>query len=189
MVISTLAYEIGGVFLLAALFMYGTMVRGFIPDIFKNAKLAGLVVGIVALGLIAYQWFPEVSFALRSAFMPSTVTPQASALPVPAEPAPVRRQVTKQVQPAPRAVIADGPSHPPMPATIQPADSATLVSRDVRADTPEVTHAAAIKSDPEHTSEPSSENRAKRVVKSVGHFLHIGREKHDTDQPSPTERH
>jgi hypothetical protein len=142
------AYEIGGVFLLMALFMYGTSVSGFFPKVFGHGKTVAIVIAVVALAVLAIRYGPQAFEQARSAWIGE---PEAApAVPSPAPVAPKRRvaHAAKAVTPIPMpqsSVVEDEPpriitepAHPNAPADANPYDS-----------------------------------RLKHAAKSVGRFLHV----------------
>ena len=56
---STLAYEIGALFLLAALLMYGT-VGGFIPRSLSTGSGLPILLGVVVLAFAIYRFGPDL---------------------------------------------------------------------------------------------------------------------------------
>lgn len=166
----TLAYQIGGVFFLAVLFMAGTMTRGLFPTrIFDNVKLTVFVVAVLLVGFVVYRGLPELSSVLD--FLPASTTE------APSQPAPAAAAI-KQKTPAPRPAIKLLELHD------APAAAPTLVAN------PELPAAQPPRSDDAAESTPSwpaapaqeSGNRVTRAIASVGHFLHIGHAKY---QPAP----
>jgi hypothetical protein len=191
---SVLAYQVGGVFLLAALVMYGTLVRGFIPDVFRNAKPVAIAFGLVVLALAVYQWYPGAYSRASSALTFDSAAPRTSALPASvesaAEPAYVPKRITKPARRAARVEIPKPPVVAPVPATSPPPETEPAVAEASPPETPLVAAAEVSPPAPAATAPPppapdpsvpesaNRENPAKRVVKSIGHFLHIGRKKH-----------
>src|SRR5580692_2968490 len=74
-----LAYQIGGIFLLAALFMLGTM-TGLVPKLFRG-NATGILGGMVALGFVLYFYGPDILAWWRSSPQPQ---PQAVSKTAPA---------------------------------------------------------------------------------------------------------
>lgn len=191
---STLAYEIGGTLLLAALVMYGTLVSGFIPETLRTAKAFGIALVLLLSGLVAYQWFPEVTFALPSISVPAAFTadpapptpaPQTDPTPLPPVPhrIPTRAHPVAQptVQERPRILGLDQADSAPVEPRVAdnrhadppgPAADTTLQVAPVTRDSPAVQVVPSVQNPPS-----PAENPAKRVVKSIGSFLHIGRKK------------
>jgi hypothetical protein len=175
--ISTLAYEIGAVFLLAALLMYGTA-NGFVPRSLRVGKTFPILLAAGALAFAIYRLGPDLYAGWLSAVaMAPSLTPSrtTTAAPMPAT-APA-----KSTAPPPRAskqpaansktlVIVES-----VPATGDPAAPPSgTPAQDAAAKT-----TAATDSKPAAKSSDSSpyDSGVKRAVKSVGRFLHVGRKK------------
>lgn len=183
--ISTPAYEIGGIFLLGALFMYGTL-SGLIPRSFRAGRPASIVLGVLLLGYALYRFGPDLSAGLRSvAGDPSSAT---SPRPTPAvvvlrpdKPAPPRTKATRQPAPQWKTTIVDDS----VPQASEPAPE-VVVSPPASRGGPE--NADAIPSakpfvgaaeSPVPTAESPDgsayDSGVKRAIESVGHFVNFGR--------------
>jgi hypothetical protein len=144
------AYQIGGVFLLMALFMYGTSVSGFFPKLSGHGKTVALVIAMVALAVMGIRYAPQ---ALEQAHA-WIGTPEAK----PAAPAPAAAIAAKPKVPrAPRAAAA-----PPEKIIIPPDDS-PQIERVI------VEPAPADK----QTDTNPYDSKLKHAAKSVGRFLHV----------------
>jgi len=124
-----ISFEIGGLFLLAAILMWGTM-SGFLPRFRLNGKALLLVAGAVGL-IAAYQFWPEI--AMQAAGIVSTpsstsplhsTAPAATSAPHPASiqtgrspKTTVLREVTPQAEQSPTPGAGDDP---PPPVTFDP---------------------------------------------------------------------
>ena len=168
---STFAYEIGAAFLLAALLMYGTL-SGFIPRTLRAGKSLPIFLAAALLLLAIYQFSPDLSAVWSSirANAPDRVsTPPAPAVsastPHPALPATPHEDVKKRPAPRWKSIVLD--------ASVPPAIEPTAV-------TPE----PAQISPPAAESSGSSpyDSKAKRAVKAVGRFFHIGRKKKSAEE-------
>jgi hypothetical protein len=162
--ISTIALEIGGTFLLAALLMYGTM-TGLLPRVFHARKPAGVVL-VVLLAAVAFYYFgPDLSPAWRAAIAPAA--PRPPAVPkFPARSAESPKPRASASRPAPRAEITIL-EDPPAPAPeIEPAPEAAAADASRSA----ATAAAPLSNDSPYDS------GIKRGIKRVGRLLHIRKE-------------
>lgn len=173
--ISTLAYEIGAVFLLAALLMYGTA-NGLVPRSLRVGKTFPILLAAGALVFAIYRFGLDLYADWRSA---SPVEPGATA----ARPAPAGRT------PAPGPAKSGAP---PARATKQPdANRKTIIIESVPAPadplaTPsgkpaenaaEAKTAADTKPAPKSSDSSPYDSGVKRAIKSVGRFLHVERKK------------
>jgi hypothetical protein len=144
------AYQIGGVFLLMALFMYGTSVSGFFPKLAGHGRTAALVISAIALAVVAIRYAPQ-ALEQAQAWMG---TPEAK----PAAPAPAAAIAAKPKAPrAPKAVAA------PTEKIIIPPDDSPQIERVI------VEPAPADK----HTDTNPYDSKLKRAAKSVGRILHL----------------
>jgi len=187
----TLAYQIGAVFFLAALFMTGTLTRGLFPTgIFKNLKLAMFLVAALMVGFVLYLRLPDISSVLD---LTALSTPEAPAQEAPAPAVVIKQrgalrpatkaqdvQVIHQAEPALDATSqpqgSPNPVVDPRPPTLSPPQSnASSPPSSVRED-------SALAGSWRAVPAQESGNRVTRAMKSVGHFLHIGHEKY---QPGP----
>jgi hypothetical protein len=147
------AYQIGGVFLLMALFMYGTSVSGFFPKLFGHGKTVAMVIAAVALAVIAIRYAPQ-AFDQARAWMG---TPEEKA----AAPTPAAAPGTK-----PKASRATKATAAPQVIVVPPDDS-PQIERVIVEPAPAASPAEANPYD----------SRLKHAAKSVGRFLHVGPKK------------
>jgi len=174
--ISTLAYEIGAVFLLAALLMYGTA-NGFVPRGLRVGKTFPMLLAAGTLLFAIYRFAPDLYEAWTSA---SAVAPGVTT----AQPAPAGR--TPASAPAKSGA-------PQASGTKQPrANWKTMVIESVPAADPAASPGgkpaegvagdkatAAAGPHPAAKSSDSSpyDSGATRAIKSIGRFLHVGHKK------------
>jgi hypothetical protein len=153
-----IAYEVGGVFLLAGLFIFGTMVKGFVPDAFRDGKPLGILCLLAIFGFAVYRWLPELEAGWSSLTGSTTATaaaPPATGKSI-ATKAPVRLHAVAPA-PQPKIIIVEAAASAETTTAIAPeAAPVEIESPDVPAES------------------PKQGNRVKRAVKSVGHFLHLG---------------
>jgi hypothetical protein len=167
---SQLAYEIGAVFLLAALLMFGSM-----PGLSRRFKLGGgttvaLGVALVAFGLYHY-WDQILALAAPSDSAGRVSAPTASAsTSAPAKGTPAKHRSTRAPEPIEKTIVVE---EVPAERTIVPA---LVQDKTPAAEKPETQSAP-------HPCEKSPyENKARRALKSVGCGRHIIRKK-DAQQP------
>jgi hypothetical protein len=199
--ISTFAYEIGAVFLLAALLMLGT-VSGFVPRILRTGA-APIFFGVALLGFVVYRFGPDLYAGWLSigAVAPSLASSRpALAGPVPA-PEPTRSaaphaHAAKQPEAHWKTIIIDdsvpAATEPPPPPgrLIEDADAKPAVQSSAlteHADTTPAAKSSALTGDTGNAAAESCCNSPydsgiRRAVKSIGHFLHIGRKKEQAPQ-------
>jgi hypothetical protein len=167
---STLAFEIGAVFLFAAMLMFGSA-HGFIPRSMRSVG-APILVGVVLVGFLMWRFGPDLYANMRSTAAPWFASESATSEASPAKTsetgnasarAPVKSaapkaHAAKQAYPAAnKVVIRDVVTAPEVHPAVEPAQLAA---------------APAPVADASDTSPYDS--GVKRAVKSVGHFLHIG---------------
>jgi hypothetical protein len=156
--ISTIAFEIGGVFLLAALLIYGTM-GGFLPRVFHAGKPAGLAIFVLAIAGAVYYFSPEILSAWRdftASSLPSSppkATPSLSDVPKvhPIKPRPAPQARTTVVEAPPEAQPVPAPVSP---VAIAPAPDPPAPRAEASGDSP-------------------YDSGIKRGIKRVGRFLHL----------------
>lgn len=186
------AYQIGAVFLLAALFMAGTLTRGlFRTHIFDNVKVTLFVVAAVLIGFAVYRGLPDISRLFNSAAESPSPGPAALAPGVPIKrndtplPQAIKTRET-QAQTTHQALPVQGVASPPnvvLHLAVDPPSSTAITPQPEASSQPgSATATFAPASMPEPRTQESG-NRVKRVIKSVGHFLHIG---HEQYQPAPS---
>jgi hypothetical protein len=148
-----IAYIVGGVFLAAALLIFGGRVREILtPGSAGTGKLASAVVGILLLALVTQQ-------AIEGRFgrwFGSTSVPKA---------VPAAEQKAAPLKPAIHHAGRVSAEFTTMPTAIEVKDPAPAT---------ESIPAVSDVSDPD-SSPPTS--RGEKIVKSVGRFLHIGHKK------------
>jgi hypothetical protein len=180
----TLAYQIGAMFFLAALMILGTMTRGLFPlGWFKNVTLTLGIVTVIVGGYAAYRALPDVSNWFHFGSDETTTHAAPAATPVPIVKAPVKRTVASAGV-APTAVAPSAAATAAPPATAEVPAPVVVVIRD--ADTPAVTEepvsTPVVVRNP--ATEPDPEGKGKKVLNSVGRFLHIVKKK-DPDKKDP----
>jgi hypothetical protein len=163
MMMQTFAYEIGAAFLLAALLMGASFMRGFFSvEFLKNVKFAVIGLAVVLLGIAAYQMLPsEVTTGPQPAV---GVAPQSP----PAQSA-KKAAATSQTFEIQRRVAAAKAE--------DEARTAAAPIEHIKAESigaAESPDAAAATNDP---STPSQENRGKRWLKASGRAFHVGSKK------------
>jgi hypothetical protein len=152
----TLAYEIGAAFFLAVLLMGGSMTRGLMPaGLFKNIKLAVIVIVVGLAGMMAYQNLPSA----WGRFVSEGSSAEKSVV---------------QEQPAAKPTT---PKHSAAAGKIREVE--TVITAKPEEPAAEQTDGPVIVRPAEDSEK---ESRSKRVVKSVGRFLHLGHKKDDGDQ-------
>jgi hypothetical protein len=173
-----LAYEIGAVFLVTALLMGGSLARGlFSKDILRGVRLFAIAFGLLAVSAEAYRRLPGT---VGGFFLTPTGTTAAppGALPKAGDKEPVPRQPARRPhpaarpQPTPKVIDVDSllkteVKEPPVEIEETPNADATLIAVT---DTPKP---------------QASENKTKRAIKSVGHFLHLSHKKYEPPHAAP----
>ena len=185
---SILAYEIGAVFLFAAMLMFGSA-HGLIPRSLRNIGVP-IIVGVALVGFAIFRFGPELYANARSTATPWFAMPEPApaeatpAEPQPPAPPPAKSAATKAYAPKPAdpgansIVIRDVVSEPAQPApSIEAAPPITAESQSTKKVADATPLAYATGDSPDGSSPYDS--GAKRVVKSIGHFLHIGGKKKD----------
>jgi hypothetical protein len=148
------AFEIGGAFFLAVLFMVGTMTGSVFPKIGKSIKLTLCCLSVLALCYITLSNFPEAYAA-----MVSIVSDSPTPSPKPALPA-----NTKTTAPARAAVAKPWPKSAGKVSEIEYVIKVEPKPAATAADAP-----AAL------DAEPKADGRRKKVLKSIGRAFHIGK--------------
>jgi hypothetical protein len=156
---STVAFEIGGAFFLAVLFMVGTMTGSVFPKIGKNIKLTLCCLSVAVLGYITLSNFPEAYSAMASILSDSPAPSTKPALP----------ESTKATTPA-RAAVAK-----PWPKSAGKVSEIEYVIKVEPKPAAEIEKAA----DPQDAAAPEAEakadGRGKKVLKSIRRAFHIGK--------------
>jgi hypothetical protein len=182
----TLAYQIGAMFLLAALFMAGSRAKSLLGwQTLRALRMIALITGGALFAYIGYQKWPDIYAMARSAVVgpepPAAASTASEAAPSGAT-APAgevhRRAKAPATSTGPQYILYTAPETPapsPLPASAAPAVavSPAAVIPATPAEVPAAGGAIA----------PESGNRGKRVIKSVGRFLHIGGKKPPGDDP------
>jgi hypothetical protein len=164
---TTFSYEIGGMFLLAALLMFGTL-SGVIPSSFQAGKLIPIILGVLVLGFGIVHFGPNLAARWRSTFanarsIASPRQPPAAAV-HPTAPATSHAKSTKQPAPHWKTIVVGDSFAAPIQATPNAAQAPPASA------SPEVPEQARVTS-----SDSPPDHGIKRAVKSVGRFLHINR--------------
>ncbi len=156
---ATIALEIGGAFLFAALLMHLSS-RGILPEILRHIRMLPIVAALLMAGLAVYRWLPSfdvppsASHARVDAVLPAAAIP-AKATSGRVVTAPLRakiREVESPADPIPTAAIA------PPEAAPEPVEAAEPAAID-------------------EAPVPEKGNRVKRWMRSVGRAFHPHREK------------
>jgi len=200
---STFAYEIGAVFLLAALLMYGT-VSGLIPRAFRAGKPAPIFFGIALLGFAIYRFGPDLYAgwlsigAVAPSLTSSRPTPaEATPAPHPVRPAASKANAQRQPNSGWKTIVLNdsvpAPTEPapPVGKAIEDTDAKPAAESPTlteRADTTPAAESSALtgqtgrKAAGESCCNSPYDSGAKRAIKSIGHFLHIGQRKEQNPQ-------
>jgi hypothetical protein len=184
---NSIAYEMGAVFLLAAMLMFGSA-HGFIPRSLRNAG-APIVAGVLLVGFLIWRFGPDLWENARSNGSPWFASSQpapaapASSQPASSQPAPAGKA------PAPRPAKSVAPGVTgivirevvPAPTELSPAEPAppVIVAGPI-ADKPVAEKPIGVadaKPAPESSGSSPYDSGVKRAVESVGRFLHIGGKK------------
>jgi hypothetical protein len=171
---TTISYEIGGMFLLAALLMVGTL-SGVIPASFQPGKSALIIMGVVVIGFGIFHFGPNLSAAWRSTFanaknMVSPGQPPTAAAQHPAVPAASHAKAAKQPAPHWKTIVVDDSLFAPTKPSPVSANPVPLA-----APSPEVPQASVTQPGENSSNDSPPDRGIKRTVKSVGRFLHINR--------------
>ena len=163
----TFAYQIGAVFLLAALLMGSTFTRGIFPEFFKSAKVLVLIAGALLLALAGYRLIPDLYHRLFPA-------PASAAVPIQAAPAPRKTSAPSR----PKATVTEVEytlkvQTKNAPAPLESANSAEP------APAPAIAKVEATPDESAQPLPPAQEGRGKRVLKSIGRALHISHRKYE----------
>ncbi|MBZ5677123.1 MAG: hypothetical protein LAP61_23000 [Acidobacteriia bacterium] len=186
---TTVGYEIGAVFLLAALLMYGTRSGFSLPGL-QAGKLIPIVLGVMVLVFGVHHLGPELAAGWRSMLMSPTsresprpaqviepvAPPHTSVVDtVPAPPSRSPAKATRQSTPQWKTVVVDESLPSPTERAQPSADSFPPASPPAteQAPTPQPEKPLSVES-----PDPSPHDHGvKRAFKRAGHFLHITREK------------
>jgi hypothetical protein len=186
---SSLAYEIGAVFLFAAMLMFGTA-HSVIPKSVRNIG-APVFVSVALAGFLIWRFGPDLYANMRSNAAPwfpaaepipaETASPAPTAVPDKSKPFAPKANVSGQVNPNRNGVVIHDFA-PASPDVALPAVQAVVET--LPAEKPAGTRGK----EPEEkfrTDDSAGspyDSGVKRAVKSVGHFLHIGRKKEPPSQ-------
>jgi hypothetical protein len=168
---SQLAYEIGAVFLLAALLMFGSM-QG-LSGRFKlgGGTMVALGLALVAFGLYHY-WDQILALAAPSDSAARVSAPAASAsTSAPAKGAPAKHRPTRTPEPIEKTIVVEE-----VPTERAVAPPSKTEDKTPAAEKPEMQYA------PDPCEKSPYESKARRAWKSMGCGLHIIRKK-DAQQP------
>jgi|SRR5579875_140518 hypothetical protein len=162
---TSISFEVGAVFLLAAMLLYGSL-SGFLPRALHAGKAAPIGIGCCLLAYALYRTVPELPNLWRDA--DSRPAPQISS-PGPAIPpaaGPKRGRAAAPTTPRQQSwkTTTVGDSIPPPQPAAEPADP----SAD-----PSPVPPAPSSSEPASPDDPY-DSGIKRGIKRVGRFLHIG---------------
>jgi hypothetical protein len=149
---SLLSYEIGGIFLLCALLMLGTM-SGFVPRL-RAGKSVVVVALLLMLAWVAYRHWPVLSAWV------SPAAPAAAPTSAPAKPPVVSREKTPPAK-WKTTVVDDSVPAPATPAASEPESA------------PPPASAPAPPAEPDKQVEEGG--RVKRTLRRVGRLLHGGK--------------
>jgi hypothetical protein len=160
-----LAYQIGGIFLLAALFMLGTM-SGLVPKLFRGNATA-ILGGIVVLGFVSYFYGSDIrAWRPWQSSPPQQQQPQAVSTPAPAA------VVHNRARPA--AVQTSEPAKLPEPKVIVWSDDVPVAQPKAADPEPAQSREPATTATSLDSDESSPyDSKAKRAIKSIGRALHI----------------
>jgi hypothetical protein len=173
-VTQTLAYQIGAVFFLAALMILGTMTRGLFPlGWFKNVTLTLGIVTVIVGGYAVYRVLPDISSWFH--FGPEEATTHAAPVATPAPVQAPKAQVKRSMVPAAAAPVATAEAPAPVVVVIREVDTPAVKSAEPPAVTEEPASTPVVVRNP--ATEPDPEGKGKKVLRSVGRFLHIVKKK------------
>jgi hypothetical protein len=179
---NSIACEIGAVFLLAAMLMFGSA-HGFIPRSLRSAG-AAIVVGVVLVGFLVWRFGPDLYSNFRSTVewgFPSFQAPPPEASPSGPAPAPHPAKSAasistsvRQPDPNPTTIVirevVPAPAEPTPPAA-QPIVETLPTGKPIAG---KPVQDADAKPAAESSGSSPYDSGVKRAVKSVGSFLHIG---------------
>lgn len=180
---SLLAYQIGGIFLLCAMLMWGTM-GGFMPRALRVGKPASLFILCALLAFALYRFGPDMLAMLPSATsLAPDVTPSRPAGAQTAVPPPQRRISSPSPQREPAAKWKAPVISPSEPVAVSSPPAQTVAPERA-----EPAPAVIPPSQPEPQKWDSSDSspydsKTKRAIKAAGRFLHITKRKKDQDNP------
>jgi hypothetical protein len=156
---ATLAYEIGAVFLLAALLMAGSGAKSLLGlKTLRTVRSTMLVAGGILVAMALYRSLPDI-MAMLPASDPHPAAAAPATATVVASPARTTHAVPKE--PEKQYILYSAPVGSAASVAVVPAPVVVTPSR--------VPEPAA------ETAADQSTSKRKKVIKSVGHFLHIGK--------------
>jgi hypothetical protein len=167
----TVAFEIGAVFLLVVLFMAGTKMKGVFPQLGRNVQYVLIAIGVLFACFWAYRMWPEAHGELLS------ILPQSSA------PASVTPSIQPHSPPTQSQTPVAKHSSSPARKAGKVSEVELVIKETPHVVEPEVPEAIASVTPQETESAPAKENRGKRIIKSIGRALHIGRKDTNNKQP------
>ena len=164
---STVAFEIGGAFFLAVLFMVGTKTGTVFPKIGKNIKLTLCCLSLLALSYITLSNWSEAIAGMASIFddspAPSLKPPTASN--------------TKSAAPARAATPKPWPKSAGKVSEVEYVIKVEPKPAPEEVKAPEPQEAAQ----PDADTNVKPDGRGKKVLKSIGHAFGFGKKKKDSD--------
>jgi hypothetical protein len=169
---SQLAYEIGAVFFLAALLMFGSL-----PGLSRRFRLGGgaMVALGVALALfgVYHYWDQILALAAPTDSAEHVSAPAApSSTSAPAKSAPANHRSTRAPEPIEKIIVVE--QVPAERVIVQAPDKLPAVEKPETETPPQ--------SEPDPCEKSPYESKARRAMKSMGCGLHILRKK-DAQQP------
>lgn len=188
---NSIAYDIGGVFLLAAIAMIYGRVRGLLPRGLRTGAIPA-VIGIGVLGLAAYQFWPNLSAALWSLGGAGNNRPASGSSSTSATPG-AKSAAHAAIPEKPAAthwktiIVDDSVPQPPEPAAVtatpaepEPVRGAAPAHADDGTSpatfSSPASKASARDSSAGNPSESSPyDSKTKRGIKAIGRFLHRSR--------------
>jgi hypothetical protein len=167
---STVAFEIGGAFFLAVLFMAGTMTGGVFPKIGRSIKITLCCFSVLVLGYITLSNWSEAIAGMASIFSDS---------PAPSL-KPATESVSKKTAPARAAAPKPWPKSAGKVSEVEYVIKVEPKPAPEEAKAPEPQEAAP----PDANPDVKPEGRGKKVLKSIGHAFGFGKKKKDSDGSS-----
>jgi hypothetical protein len=172
--VNSIAYELGAVFLLAAMLIFGS-VHGFIPRSLRNAGVP-VIVCVALFGFLIWRFGPDLWANARLNAAPwlanSSASPASPAVEVPAPPPLPAKPPVPSVKGIVIRDVLTPPEIPPVPE---------VPRRIVVAPFEKPAEDADEKAAAEVAGSSPKDHGVKKAVKSVGRFLHIGGKK---EQPA-----
>jgi len=177
---TTIAYEIAAVFLLAALLMMYGRVSALLPRSLRGAIPILFVVAL--LGFAIYGFWPDLYAALWSAagdgLSPAAARPASTPGPKGSKSSPPNAKAEKPSTPHWKTTVVD--DSVPQSTRSGPASVRTVEDADGLPGAPAASGPEEKSSTADSGGSPSG-GKAKRTIQSIGHLLHIGRPKASAD--------